>query len=151
MADELAPEPVAVSDVDAGQLALLIPVGGDTYAIPLGSVREVVVDPKVTQLPTAPAVVRGVFNLRGDIVPLLDTALLLGLRPVIEEPYAVLVETPHGTAGLVATDMPLTVRLNESVGHSDIEGTTETYLVGDARLAVALDVSTLLNPARIAR
>jgi len=29
--------------------------------------------PRVTQLPTAPAVVRGVFNLRGDIVPLLDT------------------------------------------------------------------------------
>jgi len=28
--------------------------------------------------------------------------------------------------------MPLTVRLNESVGHSDIEGTTETYLVADA-------------------
>jgi hypothetical protein len=70
---------------------------------------------------------------------------------MMEEPYAVLVETPHGTAGLVATDMPLTVRLNESVGHSDIEGTTETYLVADARLAVALDVAVLLSPARISQ
>jgi purine-binding chemotaxis protein CheW len=137
--------------VVSGQLALLIPVGSDTYAVALETVREVVVDPRVTQLPTAPAVVRGVFNLRGDIVPLLDTGLLLGLRPVMEEPYAVLVETPHGTAGLVATDMPLTVRLNESVGHSDIEGTTETYLVADARLAVALDIPVLLSPARIAQ
>lgn len=135
----------------AGQLALLIPVGSDTYAVSLETVREVVVDPRVTELPTSPPVVRGVFNVRGDIVPLLDTGLLLGLRAVIEEPYAVLVETPHGTAGLVATDMPLTVRLNESVGHSDIEGTTETYLVADARLAVALDVAVLLSPARISQ
>jgi chemotaxis signal transduction protein len=137
--------------VGAGQLALLIPVGRDTYAVSLETVREVVVDPRVTELPTSPPVVRGVFNVRGDIVPLLDTGLLLGLRPVMEEPYAVLVETPHGTAGLVATDMPLTVRLNESVGHSDIDGTTETYLVADARLAVALDVAVLLSPARISR
>ena len=137
--------------VRAGQLALLIPVGSDTYAIPLETVREVVVDPRVTQLPTSPAVVRGVFNVRGDIVVLLDTGLLLGLRPCTGEPYAVLVETAHGTAGLVATDMPQTVRLNESVGHSDIEGTTETYLVADARLAVALDVPTLLSPARISQ
>ena len=137
--------------VGSGQLALLIPVGSDTYAVSLDTVREVVVDPRVTQVPTSPPVVRGVFNVRGDIVPLLDTGLLLGLRPVTEEPYAVLVETPHGTAGLVATEMPLTVRLNESVGHSDMEGTTETSLVADVRLAVALDVPVLLSPARIAQ
>jgi purine-binding chemotaxis protein CheW len=142
---------VPAPSVNAGQLALLIPVGSDTYALPLEAVREVVVDPKVTELPTSPSVVLGVFNVRGDIVPLLDTSLLLGMRPVAEEPYAVLVETAHGVAGLVATEMPMTVRLSESVGHSDMEGTTETYLIGDARLAVALDVSTLLSPARISR
>jgi purine-binding chemotaxis protein CheW len=137
--------------IASGQLALLIPVGSDTYAIALETVREVVVEPRVTQLPTSPPVVRGVFNVRGDIIPLLDTGLLLGLRACMEEPYAVLVETAHGTAGLVATDMPQTVRLNESVGHSDMEGTTETYLVADARLAVALDVPVLLSPARISQ
>ena len=138
-------------NVGAGQLVLLIPVGDDIYALPLETVREVVVEPLVTHLPTAPQVVRGVFNLRGDIVPLFDTAMLLGLRSTPGEPYAVLVESDHGTAGLVATAMPLTVRLSESVGHSDLEGTTETYLIGDHRLAVALDVEALLSPARISR
>jgi purine-binding chemotaxis protein CheW len=137
--------------VGSGQLALLIPVGSDTYAISLESVREVVVDPRTTELPTSPPAVLGVFNVRGDIVPLLDTGLLLGLRPVVETPYAVLVETAHGIAGLVATEMPQTVRLSESVGHSDLDGTTETYLVGEGRLAVALDVANLLSPVRISR
>jgi purine-binding chemotaxis protein CheW len=145
MATASAPE------VAAGDLALLIPVGADVYAVRLASVREVVVAPRVTQLPTAPPTVRGVFNVRGDIVPLLDTGLLLGLRAVADEPYAVLIETAHGVAGLVATGMPATARLRESVGRSDLEGTTETHLIDDTRLAVVLDLATLLNPVRISR
>ena len=135
----------------AGQLALLIPVGDDTYALPLETVREVAVEPRLTELPTAPAVVLGIFNLRGEIVPLFDTGRLLGLAPAREPSYAVLVETDHGVAGLAATGMPLTVRLSESVGRSDLEATTETFLVSDRRLAVALDVAELLSPARISR
>jgi len=132
-------------------MALLIPVASETYAVPLGSVREVVVSPRVTPLPTAPDAVRGVFNLRGDVVPLFDTGRILGLASIVGEPYAVLVETEHGVAGLLATDMPVTVRLHESVGHSDLEGTTETYLVGELRLAVGLDMAVLLNPVRMAQ
>lgn len=140
-----------VAAVAAGQLALLLPVATDTYALALESVREVAVEPRVTSLPTAPPVVLGVFNLRGEIVPLFDTGRLLGLRPLERASYAVLVETAHGVAGLAATGMPLTVRLSESVGRSDMEATTETFLVGDRHLAVALDVATLLSPARVAR
>jgi chemotaxis signal transduction protein len=95
--------------------------------------------------------VRGVFNLRGEVVPLFDTGRILGLAPVTGEPYAVLVETDHGIAGLLATGMPVTVRLHESVGHSDMEGTTETYLVGELRLAVGLDLEALLDPIRMSQ
>jgi chemotaxis signal transduction protein len=137
--------------VGAGRLALLIPVGDDLYALPLEAVREVAVEPRVAHLPTAPPVVLGVFNLRGEIVPLFDTGVLLGIRPVRHGGYAVLVETEHGVAALAATEMPQTVRLAESVGPSEIEATTETFLVGERRLAVALDVAALLSPARISR
>jgi purine-binding chemotaxis protein CheW len=148
-AADVADAPTA--EFGAGQMALLIPVANDTYAVPLSSVREVVVGPKVTPLPTAPETVRGVFNLRGDVVPLFDTARVLGLPSTPGELYAVLVETDHGVAGLLATDMPVTVRLHESVGHSDLEGTTETYLVGELRLAVGLDLNVLLDPVRMSQ
>ena len=58
--------------------ALLLPVGDDLYALPMDWVREVVAAPTVTRLVTAPSVVLGLFNLRGQIVALLDTAALLG-------------------------------------------------------------------------
>ena len=137
--------------VTADHQALLMPVGADTYALPLEAVREVAERPRLTRLPTAPPVVLGVFNVRGEIVPLFDTGRLLGLRSVEQATHAVLVETGHGIAGLAATGMPLTVRLSEAVGRSDLEATTETFLVGEHQLAVALDVPVLLSPARISR
>jgi len=58
-------------------LTLLVPVGADWYALDMASVREVVAFPLLTRVPTAPAALLGLFNLRGEIVPLFDTAALL--------------------------------------------------------------------------
>ena len=55
---------------------VLLPVGDELYAVPMESVREVVADPPITTLATAPPLVFGLFNLRGQIVPLFDTAAL---------------------------------------------------------------------------
>ena len=49
--------------------AVLMPVGAELYAVPMESVREVVADPPITTLATAPPLVLGLFNLRGQIVP----------------------------------------------------------------------------------
>jgi hypothetical protein len=46
---------------------------------------------------------------------------------------------------------PLTVRLSESVGQSELEGAADTYLVGDGRLVIALDIPVLVSPERIGR
>jgi len=46
--------------------ALLLPVGDDLYALPMAWVREVVAAPQLTRLVTAPSVVLGLFNLRGQ-------------------------------------------------------------------------------------
>ena len=64
--------------------AILLPVGRNWYALPPVALQEVVADPDVTELPAAPATVRGLFNVRGQILPLLDTGAMLGLeRPAI--------------------------------------------------------------------
>jgi chemotaxis signal transduction protein len=55
---------------------------GDTrYAMPVTSVREVMVIEDVTPVPRAAAHVLGVANLRGDIVTLVSIEPLLGRAP----------------------------------------------------------------------
>ncbi len=57
-------------------------VAGERYAIPLEAVREVVVpQPPFARVPRAPEAVRGVMNLRGRVVAVVDLAQLVGLAP----------------------------------------------------------------------
>lgn len=54
------------------------------YAIPVLEVREVVEVAPITRVPSAPFAVRGVMNLRGSVVPVLDLGVRIGLaeRPI---------------------------------------------------------------------
>jgi purine-binding chemotaxis protein CheW len=64
--------------------------------VPLDLVLEVDRVPRVTRVPGAPASLRGIVNLRGEIVPLLDLRAMLELPP-----------PPAGSSGrLVVVRMP---------------------------------------------
>jgi purine-binding chemotaxis protein CheW len=123
---------------------LLVPVGPDLYAVPMDGVRKVVRAPLLTTLPTAPALVLGLFNLRGEIVPLLDTPALMGLSRIPDWPFVAVVRSSLGLAGLAATAFPEPAALGEPVGSSESPATAGTYAVGQ-RLAVLLDVEELLG------
>jgi purine-binding chemotaxis protein CheW len=125
-----------------------MPVGPDWYAIEMAKVREVVASPVLAGVPTAPPTLLGVFNLRGDIVPLFDTAALLGIGRVPPSSHVTVVETALGAAGLVASAMPESVELGEPTGVTESPGTVASYTLG-SRVATLLDVDILLGPARI--
>lgn len=57
---------------------LIFLVAGDEYAAPVSRLREVVSFPGATRVPAAPACIRGVMNLRGRVVPVVDLAVKLG-------------------------------------------------------------------------
>jgi purine-binding chemotaxis protein CheW len=54
----------------------------DRYALPLSSIREVVVAPgSFTRVPRSPKAMKGVMNLRGRVVPVVDLRELLEVAP----------------------------------------------------------------------
>ncbi len=129
--------------------ALLVPVGLDLFALPMESVEEVVAAPALCPLPTSPAAVLGLFNLRGEIVPMFDAAALTGLGRVSVWPFAAVVRTSLGPAGLGATELPEPTTLGEQIGPSESLGTAGIYSVG-RRLAVLIDIEALLASVTIA-
>jgi purine-binding chemotaxis protein CheW len=60
---------------------LVFEVGGQCYALPSSDVRELVRAVAVRPLPGAPAIVEGIINLRGELVPVLDLRARLRLPP----------------------------------------------------------------------
>jgi purine-binding chemotaxis protein CheW len=65
------------------------------YAIGVLRVKEIIKHDTVTPVPAAPAWVRGVVNLRGGAVPVVDLAVKFGMpeRPVTPRTCIVVVET----------------------------------------------------------
>jgi len=49
------------------------------YALPIGRIREVIEHRVLTRVPSAPAFVQGVINLRGVVIPVVDLGLHIGL------------------------------------------------------------------------
>ena len=61
---------------------MLFRLGGERFGLPLGAVREVVVpQPPFARVPRVSDAVRGVMNLRGRVVAVVDLAELMGLAP----------------------------------------------------------------------
>jgi purine-binding chemotaxis protein CheW len=58
-------------------------IGAQEFCVDIGSVREIRGWTPATALPHSPAFVRGVINLRGAVLPIVDLAARLGL-PAIE-------------------------------------------------------------------
>lgn len=56
-------------------------VGGAEYALPILQVREILAYGDVTRVPGTPAHYRGVLNLRGSVVPVVDLAVRFGQTP----------------------------------------------------------------------
>jgi purine-binding chemotaxis protein CheW len=58
--------------VDQGQQYLTFSLGDEAFAIDIRTVREIIQHASMTVVPLMPAFVKGVINLRGAVVPVID-------------------------------------------------------------------------------
>jgi purine-binding chemotaxis protein CheW len=80
----------------------------DRYALPLSAIREVVVAPDSwTRVPRAPRAVKGVMNLRGRVVPVVDLRELLDVpsAPSTAPGRVVLLDRGRRELGLLISDV----------------------------------------------
>ena len=59
-------------------------LGDELFAINVAQVREVLEIPLITRVPTAPKYMRGVVNVRGQSIPVVDLRLRFGLPKATE-------------------------------------------------------------------
>jgi purine-binding chemotaxis protein CheW len=59
-------------------------LGDELFAINVAQVREVLEIPLITKVPTAPPYMRGVVNVRGQSIPVVDLRLRFGLLKTTE-------------------------------------------------------------------
>lgn len=55
-------------------------LGEEQYGIAIDKIKEIIAIMKVTKVPNTPIFMRGVINLRGSIIPVVDTRLRFGME-----------------------------------------------------------------------
>jgi len=135
---------------------LTVGLDHEAYGIAVLKVREIIRMQKITPVPQMPSFVKGVINLRGRVIPVIDLRLKFGLEAVMaERTCIVVVQVKLQTAqtvqmGVIVDSVEEVTNLNDS----EIEPTPDfgtrlstEYILGMAK--VKGQVKTLLDIDRV--
>ena len=142
------------------QKYIIFTIDGERYGIPLFSVKEVIGIVKVTPIPHVPDFFKGLINLRGRIISVIDMRLKLGIEEINYVPKKtsiIIFDVNDLTIGSIVDDV------NEVIGFTDgqIEQKLELsncikkkYILNIAKsvenkLIMLLDIHKMLNPEEL--
>jgi purine-binding chemotaxis protein CheW len=96
---------------------------GEVYAIGILSIKEIIEYGGLTGVPMMPATIRGVINLRGAVVPVMDLAVRFGKPPgeVTKRTCIVIVEIDAGGERQVVGIVVDAVNAVQEIAPEDIE------------------------------
>jgi purine-binding chemotaxis protein CheW len=88
--------PAPVKGGTLGEQHLTFSLGKDLFAISIGHIREILQFESLTEVPLTPAYVRGVLNVRGAVVPVIDLSVRFARPPtqVAKRTCVVILEVP---------------------------------------------------------
>jgi purine-binding chemotaxis protein CheW len=153
-----ASEPICVStDARSGKY-LTFQLGNEEFGIRVLKVREIMGIQEITAVPQTPGHVKGVINLRGKVVPVIDLRLKFGL-PSAEytQRTCIIVTQVQGDSGLIQIGV-IVDGVSEvlNLAASDVEDTPDfgedvaaQYLLGMAKVKgkvkILLDIDKVLS------
>ncbi len=132
---------------------LSFPLGHERFAVEILAVQEIRALTAITAIPNAPSHIRGVINLRGTIVPVVDLRLRFGLSTDADPRFAIIlvVTARNRVIGLIADAVPkvLTVSLDEIAAPPDFGQRVDISFVSGVLhrtqdLVLLLDLDRLL-------
>ena len=142
---------------------LTVSLDNESYAIAVLKVREIIRLQKITPVPQMPEFVKGVINLRGRVIPIVDLRVKFGLKAEVADRTCIVVvqvSLPTGQnvqMGLVVDSVEEVVTLDGK----EIEPTPDfgtrvdtSYLLGMAKIKgqvkTLLDIDRVVAPDHLA-
>ena len=128
---------------------------GQEYGISALKVQEIKCWERVTPIPNSPSYIRGVLNLRGLIVPVIDLRLRFNLEETEYTPVTAIVVVNIGErlAGLVVDSVSDVIEVGEGqrCAAPDFEGHQNREFISglaeiDGKLLILLDIDRMINP-----
>lgn len=150
--------------VDTRKFQLVVfRLGDEEYGLHIDQIKEVVLTPNVTRLPQTPNYVKGVANVRGNIIAIVDLEEKFGLhQQSVNQPkkdnYTLVIESEEMKMGVLVKEVPNTLSVSmsqiEEAGNIVQDGQSDqSYIKGivklDNRLVIMIDIFKTLNESEI--
>jgi len=132
-------------------------LGNEEYGLHIDQIKEVVLTPNITKMPQTPSFVKGVANIRGNVIAIFDLEDRFNLTRTIDikgSKYTLVVESEELKMGLLVSEVPNTVTVNasdldESVGIIHDANAETNYIKGiiktGERLIILIDIFKVID------
>ena len=128
----------------------------ETYAVPIQEIEEIIGLQEMSILPNVPGFIKGVINLRGDIVPIMDLRLKFGLDAKEYSPFTVflIVRVDERLVGIVVDNVAdvlvldpariqKTPAFSAKISTDFIDG---VYKDAQQEMVIVVNMPSLINP-----
>jgi purine-binding chemotaxis protein CheW len=142
---------------------LTFTLADEDYGLEILKVREIIGLMDITAIPQTPAYVKGVINLRGKVIPVIDLRLKFGLPPMEygERTCIIVVEVRTPAASVQMGVVVDTVSEVLNINGADIEAAPSfgtrvdtKYILGIAKargaIKILLDIDQVVGPRELA-
>ena len=130
-----------------------IAVGEEFYGVDISVIENIVRMQRITRVPNVAAYIKGVINLRGEIVPIMNLRLKIGLEEIeyTKDTRIIIIKTEYyGKIGLIVDAVKEVVALEEDqLEKLPYDNTEENHFVSavgkvDNTLVSVLDLGVVL-------
>ena len=162
---------------NAGQNAnreqlIVFKLGHEEYALPIDQIKEVVLTPRISKIPQTPDYIKGVANIRGNVISILDLEERFGLlasqsngnakddQEENEENsnYTLVIESEEYKIGILVKEVPNTLSVNGAeidstaniVQHSSLDESAINGIVKlEERMIILIDILKMMEAGNI--
>ena len=143
---------------------IVFKLDGEEYGVHIDQVKEVVLTPNIAKLPQTPSYIKGVANIRGNVIAVIDLyekfyQKQTSTKEINESMYYTLViESDEVKAGILVKEVPNTLAvatndIEEAVNLRQDSNTENNYIKGiikqEGRLIVLIDIFKIMETGEL--
>jgi len=129
-------------------------IGIDEFGIDILKVQEIIRTVDITRVPNAPVFIKGVINLRGKVIPVIDLRIKIGLEviSIVKDSRIIVIEHENKIVGFLVDNVNEVLRINKNLTEAPppmVGSLNSDFITAigklEGRLLILLDLGILLR------